>query len=171
MRVHRRQQNRRRHDGGTAPKCRYPPARHTGFVDANRGNFMPERPRRTRQTGPKPAKTRRQGEGEFLAQVVWQVICAVEQFIAQDTLALALPTAVAAPVGAVPGTTQLDWQLAAAELQVIMQVVVVEVCARRIFAPAATPVPAPPSAIGSPAIRMARARIPISSTSTAQARS
>ncbi len=39
---------------------------------------------------------------------------------------------VAAPDGAVPGTTQAVWQLAACELQLIMQLVVVEVCASRI---------------------------------------
>jgi hypothetical protein len=47
-------------------------------------------------------------------------------------LAVALLVAVAAPVGAVPGTTQADWQLAAWELQLIMQLVVVELCASRI---------------------------------------
>jgi hypothetical protein len=40
---------------------------------------------------------------------------------------------VAALVGAVPGTTQAVWQVAACELQAIMQFVTVEVCARRIF--------------------------------------
>ena len=43
---------------------------------------------------------------------------------------------VAALVGAVPGTTQAVWQVAACELQAIMQFVTVEVCARRIFPPA-----------------------------------
>jgi hypothetical protein len=64
-----------------------------------------------------------------------------------DWLAMALVVVVAAPVGAVPvgavpvgaapvcavpGTTQADWQVAACELQAIMQFVVVEVCASRI---------------------------------------
>jgi hypothetical protein len=61
------------------------------------------------------------------------VICVVEQPMMHVVLTLALPVAVAAPVGAVPGTTQPAWQVAAAELQTIMQFVVVEVCARRIF--------------------------------------
>jgi hypothetical protein len=49
-------------------------------------------------------------------------------------LTLALPVVVAAPVGAVPGTTQLAWHDAACELQIIMQFVTVDVCASRIFA-------------------------------------
>lgn len=53
------------------------------------------------------------------------------QLLKHDTLALALLVAVAAPVGAVPGTTQALWQVAACELQLIMQLVVVELCARR----------------------------------------
>jgi hypothetical protein len=47
-----------------------------------------------------------------------------------DTLAVALLVVVAAPVGAEPGTTHDDWQLADCELQDIMQLVVVEDCAR-----------------------------------------
>lgn len=54
------------------------------------------------------------------------------QLLKHDTLAVALLVVVAAPIGAVPGTTQAVWQLAACELQVIMQLVVVEVCASRI---------------------------------------
>jgi hypothetical protein len=50
----------------------------------------------------------------------------------QDGLAVALLVVVAAPVGAVPGTTHAVWQLAALVLQVIMQLVTVEVCASRI---------------------------------------
>lgn len=46
---------------------------------------------------------------------------------------MALLVVVAAPVGAVPGTRQLDWHAAACELHVIMQVVTAEVCASRIF--------------------------------------
>jgi hypothetical protein len=49
-----------------------------------------------------------------------------------DWLAVALLVVVAAPVGAVPGTTQAAWQVAACELQLIMQLVVVDDCARRI---------------------------------------
>jgi hypothetical protein len=50
---------------------------------------------------------------------------------------LALPFAVAAPVGAVPGTTQLAWHVAAWELQSIMQLVTVDDCASRILSAAA----------------------------------
>jgi hypothetical protein len=48
-------------------------------------------------------------------------------------LAVALLVAVAAPVGGVPGTRHVVWQFAAWELQLIMQFVVVELCARRNF--------------------------------------
>jgi hypothetical protein len=48
-----------------------------------------------------------------------------------DWLAVALLVEVAAPVGGVPGTTQAAWQVAACELQLIMQVVVADVCASR----------------------------------------
>ncbi|MGB6537905.1 MAG: hypothetical protein WBF58_18295 [Xanthobacteraceae bacterium] len=44
---------------------------------------------------------------------------------------MALLVEVAAPVGGVPGITQAVWQLAACELQLIMQVVTTEVCANR----------------------------------------
>jgi hypothetical protein len=54
-------------------------------------------------------------------------------------LTLALPVATAAPVGGDPGTTQLVWHDAACELQAIMQLVTVDVCAKRILAAAATP--------------------------------
>jgi hypothetical protein len=40
------------------------------------------------------------------------------------------------PTGGADGTKQADWHIAACALQVIMQFVVVEVCARRIFSPA-----------------------------------
>jgi hypothetical protein len=63
--------------------------------------------------------------------LVWQASCWVEQLIKQDTLALALLVVVAPLVDGVPGTTQADWQLAAVELQTIMQLVVVELCANR----------------------------------------
>jgi hypothetical protein len=57
---------------------------------------------------------------------------------------VALPVTVAAPVGGAPGTKQLDWHAAACELHTIMQVVIAEVCARRILpgADAAPPTPA-----------------------------
>ena len=48
-------------------------------------------------------------------------------------LALALLVVVAAPSGGVPGMTQAVWQFAACELHCIMQFVVVDVCANRIF--------------------------------------
>jgi hypothetical protein len=57
-----------------------------------------------------------------------------------DVLTLALLVVVAAPVGALPGTTQEAWQLAAWALHVIMQLVTVEVCASRIL-----PANAPPA--------------------------
>jgi hypothetical protein len=49
---------------------------------------------------------------------------------------LALLPVVAAPIGSVPGTRQVVWQVAACELQAIMQAVTVELCARRSRAPA-----------------------------------
>lgn len=76
------------------------------------------------------------GEGDALAQVVWQLICWVEQLIWQDELAVALLVVVAALDGAVPGTTQAAWQVADCALQFIMQLVTAEVCANRIFSPA-----------------------------------
>jgi len=58
--------------------------------------------------------------------------CWVEQFIRHDVLAVALPPVVAPPPPAdEPGTTHPAWQVAAVELQLIMQLVVVELCARR----------------------------------------
>jgi type III secretory pathway component EscS len=66
------------------------------------------------------------------AQFVWQASSWLVQLLRHDTLAVALLVVVAAPVGAVPGTTQALWQLAACELQFIMQLVVVELCASRI---------------------------------------
>jgi len=51
---------------------------------------------------------------------------------------LALPPAVAAPVGGVPGIRHVVWQVAACELHAIMQLVTVELCATRIF-PAVCP--------------------------------
>ena len=47
--------------------------------------------------------------------------------------AVALLVVVADAVGGVPGTTHPVWQFAAWELQLIMQFVVVELCARRNF--------------------------------------
>ena len=75
---------------------------------------------------------------------------------------MALLVVVAAPVGGVPGTTHAVWQLAACELQVIMQFVVVEVCASRIalfilfILPADAPVANP--AIANTAKRMVKPR-------------
>jgi hypothetical protein len=53
-----------------------------------------------------------------------------------DALEVALLVVVAALAGAVPGTTQAVWQVAACELQAIMQFVTVELCAKRTFSPA-----------------------------------
>ena len=89
------------------------------------------------------------GEGDVLAQVVWQLICWVEQLIWHDALEVALLVVVAALVGAVPGTTQAVWQVAACELQAIMQFVTVEVCAKRIF-PLADAVLAKPATATTP---------------------
>jgi hypothetical protein len=63
-----------------------------------------------------------------------------------DALEVALLVVVAALVGAVPGTTQAVWQVAACELQAIMQFVTAEVCARRIFPPADASLPKPATA-------------------------
>jgi len=73
-------------------------------------------------------------EGDTRAQLVWQASCSLEQSLRQEPLAVALPMVEVdvpddAPPG-LPGTTHDDWQLAACELHVIMQLVVVEVCAR-----------------------------------------
>lgn len=57
--------------------------------------------------------------------------CRVLQFNRHVALALALLVVVAALGGGVPGTTQADWQAEDCELQVIMQLVTVEVCASR----------------------------------------
>jgi hypothetical protein len=57
--------------------------------------------------------------------------CWVEQFIRHDVLAVALPPGVAPPPADEPGTTHPAWQVAAVELQLIMQLVVAELCARR----------------------------------------
>ena len=48
-------------------------------------------------------------------------------------LASGVPAAAAELTGALGGTTQVVWQLAAWELQLIMQLVVVELCAKRIW--------------------------------------
>jgi hypothetical protein len=50
----------------------------------------------------------------------------------QEPLAVALPDPDDVPLEEEGGTTQEDWQLAAWELQPIMQFVVVELCASRI---------------------------------------
>jgi hypothetical protein len=79
----------------------------------------------------------------------------VAQLIEHVVLIVALPTAVVAalvvvvvPVdaAAAPGTTQVAWHVAACELQAIMQVVVVNVCAKRIFSPANAALANPPIA-------------------------
>jgi len=73
-------------------------------------------------------------EGDTRAQLVWQASCSLEQLLRQEALAVALPEAEVdgpdARLPALPGTTHDVWQLAACELHVIMQLVVVEVCAR-----------------------------------------
>lgn len=70
-------------------------------------------------------------EGDIRAQLVWQASCSLVQLLRQESLAVVLPVvAVDVPDAALPGTTHDDWQLAACELHVIMQLVVVEVCAR-----------------------------------------
>jgi hypothetical protein len=71
-------------------------------------------------------------EGEIRAQLVWQASCRLVQLLRQEALAAVLPVVVAVDGldDALPGTTHDVWQLAACELHVIMQLVVVEVCAR-----------------------------------------
>jgi hypothetical protein len=80
-----------------------------------------------------------------LAQAVWQVSCVVVQFMVHVVLAPKLGPAVCAcrsggvvvPTGGVGGMKHADWQVAACELQVIMHVVVVNVCAEAASTPAA----------------------------------
>jgi hypothetical protein len=81
-------------------------------------------------------------EGDTRAQVVWQASCSLVQLLKQEVLAVALPmVALDVPddalpvVPALPGTTHDVWQLAACELHVIMQLVVVELWARCSKAP------------------------------------
>jgi hypothetical protein len=57
----------------------------------------------------------------------------VLQFNKHAVLAVALLVVVAEAVGAAPGTTQVVRQFAAAELQIIMQFVTVDVCASLIL--------------------------------------
>ena len=74
--------------------------------------------------------------------------CWVEQFIRHDVPAVALPPVVAAPLADEPGTTHAAWHVAAVALQLIMQFVVVELCARRsdlLFFAAAEPTPIAPA--------------------------
>jgi hypothetical protein len=78
-----------------------------------------------------------QGDGDTLAQVVWQVICVVVQFMMHEVLAVGLAFEIA--VVAADGSRQVLWQLAACELHSIMQFVTVELCARRILPSANTP--------------------------------
>jgi len=61
----------------------------------------------------------------------------VLQLNRQAELDVALLVVVAELAGGVPGTMQADWHADALELQVIMQVVTAEVCARRILPAAA----------------------------------
>jgi hypothetical protein len=78
---------------------------------------------------------------------VWQASCVVLQFNRQATFgpALVVPavvTVLAAPaavVGSWPGSTHVVRQFAAAELQIIMQLVVFDVCASRSFCSAEAP--------------------------------
>jgi hypothetical protein len=84
-----------------------------------------------------------QGEGDTFAQVVWQVICVVEQFMVHEVLAVELAPVVVVdvvePLDELDGTKQALWQVADCELQSIMQFVSVELCARRIFPSAVAP--------------------------------
>ena len=72
--------------------------------------------------------------------------CWLEQLLKQDWLATLLPVPVA-ELDDVLGTTQPVWQVAACELQLIMQLVVAELCASRIdlvaFAADAAPLQQP----------------------------
>ena len=86
--------------------------------------------------------------------------CWVEQLIWHEALEVALLVVVAALVGAVPGTTQVVWQAAACELQVIMQSVVAEDCAKWIFLPAGAALAKPATA--ATANRTAKHRMPAS---------
>lgn len=69
-------------------------------------------------------------DGDTRAQFVWHDSCSLLQLLRQDSLAVVLPV-VDVPDEALGGTTHDVWQLAACELHVIMQLVVVEVWARR----------------------------------------
>jgi hypothetical protein len=86
-------------------------------------------------------------DGEIRAQVVWHASCWVEQLPRHDPLAVVLVPD-NAPLDEPDddpldeeGTTQEAWQLAAWELQSIMQLVVVELCASRIDLPGAAASP------------------------------
>jgi hypothetical protein len=79
-------------------------------------------------------------EGDCQAQFVWHVSCVVLQFNSHVAPAVVLPVVVAAVVVAAPGPKRADWQVDPWELQIIMQLVTVEVCASRIFAAANVPV-------------------------------
>jgi hypothetical protein len=97
--------------------------------------------------------------------VVWHETCVVVQFMTHEVLAVTLGPGVCAcvkvdvvePTDGADGTKQAAWHVAACELQVIMQVVVADVCAKRIFAPAETSVANP--AIASTANRTAKPRM------------
>jgi hypothetical protein len=85
-----------------------------------------------------------QGDGDTFAQIVWQVICVVVQFMVHEVLAVELAPVVVVvdvvePLDELDGTRQVLWQVAACALQSIMQFVSVELCARRIFPSADAP--------------------------------
>ena len=81
---------------------------------------------------------------------MWQAICCVEQLswqlvlIVEFVVGVAVLGVIAEVIGVAftdaPGTTQVVWQAAACELHVIMQLVTVELCAKRIFPALATAV-------------------------------
>ncbi|MGD0150657.1 MAG: hypothetical protein ABSB77_18925 [Xanthobacteraceae bacterium] len=81
--------------------------------------------------------------------------CVVVQFMTHDVLAVRLGPGVWAcamadvvePTDGAGGTKQAAWHVAACALQVIMQFVVVEVCARRIPSPANASLAKPATAI------------------------
>jgi hypothetical protein len=88
-----------------------------------------------------------QGDGDTFAQVVWQVICVVVQFMVHEVLAVELAPVIVVvdvvddvePLDELDGTKQALWQVAACALHSIMQFVSVELCARRIFPSADAP--------------------------------
>jgi hypothetical protein len=87
-----------------------------------------------------------------VAQLIEHVVLMVALGVAVNALVVVVVVVVD-----VVGTKQVAWHVAACELQVIMQLVVVEVCARRIFSPADAALANPSSA--TTAITMAHARM------------